>query len=214
MGCMRTPVKYIVLCALISTGLAAEQDPIDPDRPPHIVGGEDVTDGEFPFVAKIIYYGRRVGCTGSLIASDKVLTAKHCVNNYSLRALSVSFGNARSEGSLHRATHVSVHPFFSIVEHDLAIIQFAPPVSIQPVPLLILEEELKFASSGERGMAVGWGSNRCWGLRVPSGHAAKGCRPDLQRDGMQEGFGKLTRPGKTSGSPRHLRIYALRWPGK
>ena len=58
---------------------------------------------------------------------------------------------------MHRAIHVSAHPYFSIVEHDLAIIQFAPPVSIQPVPLLTLEEELKFVSSGETGMAVGWG---------------------------------------------------------
>ena len=194
-------MKYIVLCALISTGLAAEQDPIDPDRPPHIVGGEDVTDGEFPFVAKIIYYGRRVGCTGSLIASDKVLTAKHCVNNYSLRALSVSFGNARSEGSLHRATHVSVHPFFSIVEHDLAIIQFAPPVSIQPVPLLILEEELKFASSGERGMAVGWGRTDAGDLESLPDMLQKVAVPIYRETECKRVLGNLRDQGKHPAPP-------------
>ena len=50
--------------------------------------------GEFPFVAKIIYGGYQVGCTGSLITPDKVLTAGHCVSGYS--NLSVGFGNTRA----------------------------------------------------------------------------------------------------------------------
>ena len=201
MGCMKTPVRHIVLCALVATGLAAKQDPMDSDRPSHIVGGESVAGGEFPFVAKIVYYDRSVGCTGSLIASDKVLTAKHCVDSYSLRALSVSFGNTRSEGSSHPAIHVSAHPFFSTVEHDLAIIQFAPPVSIQPVPLLTREEELKFVSGGERGMAVGWGRTDAGGSESLPEMLQKGAVPIYRETECKRVLGNLRDQGKHPSPP-------------
>ena len=63
--------RIILLCALLFT--ATGQSQIAP-LPKHIIGGEDAGLGEFPFVAKIIYSGSQVGCTGSLIAPDKVLT--------------------------------------------------------------------------------------------------------------------------------------------
>ena len=62
-----------------------------------IVGGEEAVVGELPFVAKILYGGSRVGCTGSLIAPDKVLTAGHCVSGYN--GLSVGFGNILFQNS-------------------------------------------------------------------------------------------------------------------
>ena len=80
-------MKYAVLFAFFSAAVAMGQDRAEPGRPKHIVGGEDTMTGEFPFVAKIIYGGYQVGCTGSLITPDKVLTAGHCVSGF--RNLSV-----------------------------------------------------------------------------------------------------------------------------
>ncbi len=157
MGCMKMPVKYIVLVTLISTGLASEQNPIDFGRPSHVVGGESVTGGEFPFVAKIIYYGSSVGCTGSLIAPNRVLTAGHCVVDWRTRTLSVGFGSSRSAGSSFKVTRRIWHPEYSVQEYDIAILEFEPPVSIQPVRVLSFEDELQYAPSGGQGMAVGWG---------------------------------------------------------
>ena len=67
--------RNTLLCALLFPTFAMGQDQIGQILPKHIVGGEDAISGEFPFVAKIIYSGNQVGCTGTLIAPDKVLTA-------------------------------------------------------------------------------------------------------------------------------------------
>ena len=85
-----------LLHVLFLTATASGQGVEPPQK--RIVGGEDVlTADEFPFVAKIIYDGFKVGCTGSLVAPDKVLTAGHCVDRYRARKLSVGFGNIRAE---------------------------------------------------------------------------------------------------------------------
>ena len=63
--------RKILLCAVIFTVIGTGQSQIAPPHT-HIVGGEDVMEGEFPFVAKIIYSGSQVFCTGSLIAPDRV----------------------------------------------------------------------------------------------------------------------------------------------
>ena len=154
---MKSPVKYIVLCALVSTGLAAEQGPGDSDRPSHIVGGESATADEFPFVAKIIYQGNQVGCTGSLIAPNRVLTAGHCVANWKERFLTVAFGASRWGGTSFEVTRRILHPEYSNQEDDIAILEFEPAASIQPVRVLTLEEEQQYSPSGGQGMAVGWG---------------------------------------------------------
>ena len=128
--------------------------------------------GEFPFVAKIIYGGYRVGCTGSLITPDKVLTAGHCVDRYGGGydlELSVGFGNIRTENpSLPPPTGAPgqyrvekiLHPEYSTQENDIAILRLETAVEdIQPVRILTLKEELQLAPSGSRlGVAVGWGS--------------------------------------------------------
>ena len=107
-------------------------------------------------VAKIIYSGSQVGCTGSLIAPDKVLTAGHCVSGYS--NLSVGFGNTRALEPSYPVASVILHPEYSSQVNDIAILQLESAVSIQPVPILTLEDELRYAPSGTTsGVAVGWG---------------------------------------------------------
>ena len=68
-------MKYVVLFLSFSAAIAVGQCRASAQQPfpsgPHIqriVGGADVMTEEFPFVAKIIYRGSQVGCTGSLIA--------------------------------------------------------------------------------------------------------------------------------------------------
>ena len=107
-------------------------------------------------MAKIIYDGSHVGCTGSLIAPDKVLTAGHCVSGYS--SLSVGFGNTRALEPSYPVASAILHPEYSTQQNDIAILQLESAVSIQPAPILTLEEKLQYAPSGGRGAAVGWGS--------------------------------------------------------
>ena len=112
----RKTMKYVVLCAFFSAAIAVGQDRAEPGRPKHIVGGEDTMTGEFPFVGKILYYrGEYVGCTGSLIAPDKVLTAGHCVvtRRKTNPDLWVGFGDVRTEGPKYRVVRVIMHPEYS-----------------------------------------------------------------------------------------------------
>ena len=90
-----------------------------------------VTSDEFPFVAKIIYDGNRVGCTGSLIAPNKVLTAGHCVSGYS--NISVGFGNTRTLEPSYPVVSAILHREYSSQENDIAILQLEAAAAIQPV---------------------------------------------------------------------------------
>ena len=131
-----------------------------------IVGGEEALVGELPFVAKILYGGSRVGCTGSLIAPDKVLTAGHCVSGYCL------WGS----GTPARATLCLRHDIAPRILHTSHILQLEAAVtSIQPVHVLTLEEELRYAPSGGLGTAVGWGGTQRAIERVGARQVAVGC---------------------------------------
>ena len=121
--------RSILLCALLLSTFAMGQDQIGQIPPKHIVGGENTTPNEFPFVAKIIYSGSQVGCTGSLIASDKVLTAGHCVSGYS--DISVGFGDTRTLKPRHQVARTILHPEYSSQVNDIAILQLESAVSIR-----------------------------------------------------------------------------------
>ena len=189
-------MKCALLFSLFSAAVAVGQDRDEPGRPKHIIGGEDTMAGEFPFVAKIIYSGYQVGCTGTLIAPDRVLTAGHCVSGYS--NLSVGFGNTRALEPSYPVASVILHPEYSSQVNDIAILQLESAVSIQPVPILTLEDELRYAPSGSRVAAVGWGStHRSGSGEYPSTlqkitdipiYTATDCRrvlDDLRRQGKQ-----------------------------
>ena len=69
------------LFVLLLTVPAASEHAIEPQRETReILGGSEIEEGEFPFVVYLETQG--VGrCTGSLIASQWILTAGHCVAN-------------------------------------------------------------------------------------------------------------------------------------
>ena len=151
-------MKYAVLFVFFSAVIAVGQDRAEPGHQKNIVGGEDAGTDEFPFVAKIIYGGSQVGCTGTLIGPDKVLTAGHCVDRYRLTRLSVGFGDTRTVEPRYSVARKILHPEYSTQENDIAILQLESAVAIQPVRILTLEEELQYAPSGTTsGVAVGWG---------------------------------------------------------
>ena len=193
-------IAMSLIAALLAFSAALGQYP----SAKHIVGGQDATFNEFPFVAKIIYSGSQIGCTGSLIAPDKVLTAGHCVSGYS--NISVGFGNTRTLEPRHQVASSVVHPDVdaNYWKNDVAILQLETSLPIRPVRLLTLEEELQYAPSGSLGVAVGWGSTH------PSGGGGTSTRtlqkvtdiPIYTHEDCRQVLAELRSQGKKPGPPR------------
>ncbi|KAH8022997.1 hypothetical protein HPB51_009601 [Rhipicephalus microplus] len=56
-----------------------------------IVGGRDAMAAEFPWQVSLVWKGQPF-CGGSLISPSEVVTAAHCINNYTIEDLDVIAG--------------------------------------------------------------------------------------------------------------------------
>jgi secreted trypsin-like serine protease len=137
---------------------------------PRVVGGEPVPNGDFPFVASVgdARYGvtayRRHFCGASLIDSDSVLTAAHCVQDTPRWPLRVTVGRtvlSDDGGQTRRVSRIAIHPRFdgvSDVKYDAAVltldspVQGIPALGIAGAPQDALEEPDRLAT------VAGWGN--------------------------------------------------------
>ncbi|EGI60766.1 Chymotrypsin-1 [Acromyrmex echinatior] len=113
------------------------------EEPEAIVGGQTATPGEFPHQVSLKYNGNHV-CGGSIIASNKILTAAHCVTftkppykDFKVATGSISI----TGGELHNVEKIIVHPQYSdryedAWKNDIALAspiqynQFQKPISL------------------------------------------------------------------------------------
>ena len=125
-----------------------------------VVGGQDASPGEYPFVAHILI-DRAFQCTGTLVTPTHVVTAAHCssiipggVANVPLgqpgQLIEVSIGAHRapfqSDGEKRTGKSVSVHPAWAglgSVSGDVAVVELSSPSTKPPV---------KIASAAERSL--------------------------------------------------------------
>jgi secreted trypsin-like serine protease len=118
-----------------------------------------------PFIAALAN-----GCTGTLIAPDRVLTAGHCLDGFAATDFRVHIGAARNDGATDGGIPVrgfAVHPRFkesfpfahkspqnAIALYDVGIILLAQPVTgVAPVKLGTPADE----TVGETGSLFGYG---------------------------------------------------------
>ena len=174
-------------------------------QPRHIIGGQDVTSDEFSFVAKIVYGGSQVGCTGSLIAENKVLTAAHCFRGYEAGSISVAFGNQRNVGDRYQATSIERHPLYSGSpkhDNDFAIVEFSPAVqNIKPIRILKEEAELQWVSEVAYGVVAGWGGTTAVNDPPLPGILQETAVPIYREEQCGDLLRKLRREGKSPQNP-------------
>ena len=165
---LRTCLLALGLCA----GLSA---------PAHaIVGGQDASPGEYPYVAHILI-DKAFQCTGTLVTPTHVVTAGHCssivpggIANVPLgqpgQLIEVSIGAHRtpsatllggyeSDGEEHVARNVSVAPGYlglASVSSDVAVVELDRPSQQTPVKIANVQERSLW-SAGTMATIAGFG---------------------------------------------------------
>lgn len=140
-----------------------------------IVGGNDASPGEYPFVAHVVIDGL-FSCTGTLVTPTKVVTAAHCgslvaggIVNVPIgqpgQLIDVTIGSLQtpepaSPGSERRTgTKVDVHPEWlglGSVSGDVAVVTLDAPSSKPPVKVAGTGEE-SIWSPGTLATIAGYG---------------------------------------------------------
>jgi secreted trypsin-like serine protease len=164
----------LILAVLMGLGTAvpvfAAQS--DPDVQPSIVGGTAVPGGKYKFIAALRDVTRGTTayqqqfCGGSLIDSNSVLTAAHCVEGATRVQLRVTVGRTvlnSNQGQTRSVAAIYKHPRYLSVRsqaNDAAVLKLSSPVrGIAPakIPTARLNS---MERPGRTATIAGWGNTR------------------------------------------------------
>ncbi|KAL5011381.1 hypothetical protein ScPMuIL_009932 [Solemya velum] len=98
-----------------------------------IVGGQDADPSTWPWQAKLTDNGQFF-CGGTLLDSDVVITAGHCISNRDLSGIGVAVGNRERFVQQYNVSNVIMHPEYKdyMQGSDIAIVCLGQNVSISP----------------------------------------------------------------------------------
>lgn len=168
---------WIVLLAgpwlvLLFMFLAPIQAHAQSSASPDIVGGEDAVPGEFPWQA-FLTIGNFM-CGGSLITSQWILTAAHCVTDENGQVVPTEFVTVylgkhdlrlwKSSEQIRGVTQILVHPQYDpyTADSDLALLRLVAPAvlndRVRPVRLLQSPADDVLAEPGVLATVTGWGT--------------------------------------------------------
>ncbi|KAL6448586.1 hypothetical protein ACFW04_000458 [Cataglyphis niger] len=133
---------------------------------PRIVGGKDASVGKFPYQISMRYFGSHM-CGGSIINSNYVLSAGHCVEGAENRYLSIHAGTnyLNQTGYVYYVANVTIHEYFDRAKliNDIALIRLATPIKynavVQPIELAITDD-----LEGKPCTLSGWGTTKLGGI--------------------------------------------------
>ena len=146
---------------------------------PRIVGGAAAPDGAYPFIAALQQWagnGYLTICGGTLIAPDEVLTAAHCVDQWSV-GQTASTGEAKeriivgrtvlsaSDGAIRVPAAIRVDPTWDSATEsdDAAVVQLDTPIADVASPTMPTSGNRSYEHAGTPARAIGWGSTQAQG---------------------------------------------------
>ncbi|XP_039997508.1 serine protease 27-like [Xiphias gladius] len=140
-----------------------------------IVGGQNASPGSWPWQATLISNNGPF-CAGSLISSQWVLTAAHCLTEFERQTTTVYLGRHNQSGSnIHQVARkiaeLTHHPSYDLLtnENDICLLKLSAPVSfteyIRPVCLASAGSTFH---TGTSSWVTGWGDTHANGKLADS----------------------------------------------
>ena len=129
-----------------------------------IIGGHEAADGQFPYQVSLLSDNKH-HCGGSIINSQWVITAAHCIRPS--KSYTVSVGNVNAlKGRKYEIDTIIVHQNYTyltglkgVIENDIALMKLKDNLefsdTVQPIPLA-----REWTDSGVGALVSGWGRTK------------------------------------------------------
>lgn len=154
----------VAAAALATMGVTATvttADPTPPDVQPMIIGGEETTTEENPFVVALTTPEGFQFCGGTIVAPTKVVTAAHCTDGSSAADIRVVAGRtslSAGGGTTAGVTDIWIHPAWNsaALTNDASVLTLDTALSQPPVPLAS-SADADLYTAGATSTVYGWG---------------------------------------------------------
>jgi len=125
-----------------------------------IVGGQEADIADYPYQVSVRIYDQHI-CGGSIINSNTILTAGHCVYDMDHSQYSVRVGNTiHSQGQSVRVSRVVENRNYNpqTIDNDMAILKLASDVPLgTTVQAIALQSQGAEVPAGTTAWVSGWG---------------------------------------------------------
>lgn len=170
---MRYSLHLLIACFLTINGVYSEynlrspvkpnklldkRNEVIPDRA--IIGGEETIPGRYPYMAGLLTeFSNSNICGGTLIASQWVLSASHCLTPDNIAFVDIGRhdrSNLTESYEMIAVDFVVLHPNFNpfTLENDVMLIRLKTPSKNKPVSLISASDDVP---PGSKVTTMGWG---------------------------------------------------------
>ncbi|MGH3763356.1 S1 family peptidase [Actinophytocola sp.] len=159
----------VAAAVLASVGVAASMTMANADQTnqssgdvqPMIIGGEETTIEENPFMVALTTPDGFQFCGGSIVAPTKVLTAAHCTEGQQPTDMQVVAGRTSLSGgggTTAAVTDIWVNPNFDsgTLSNDASVLTLDQPLAEAPIAIATPEDADLYAA-GANSTVYGWG---------------------------------------------------------